>query len=103
MSSYAVIAVDLNVPTSAAGVVLIPAQQRIGELFILQVPPGASLELALGDNGDFFTIAAPFTMEPDGDLAEKGVRLRNLVAQGAGVGVQVVAVYGSARLSTAIL
>lgn len=98
MASYSVVSVDLGTVTPPEGRDLVKPGQYLGELAILAVPSGSSLELALGATADWFTIAAPFTMEPDSDdLANVGLRIRNLVAQ-PGVVLQLLLVFGRSRL-----
>lgn len=78
---------------------LVPPGKTIAEIFVLAVPAGASFDLLVGNNADYITIPAPFTMEPQGEQeANNGLYWRNPVAQ-AGLSVDLYIVFGNAQLN----
>lgn len=89
---------DLSATTNDKQPIVEPGR-KIAEIFCLAVPTGASFDLLVGQNTDYITVPAPFTMEPQGEQeANGGLYWRNTVAQ-AGVTVVLYIVFAGAQLN----
>lgn len=92
---------DLGAVTSATGVQVVKRGVRVSELFLLDLPLGATFQFSIAD-GPWITITKGFTMEPTGaGFTDGGIRWRNLVAQ-AGVKLELVVFY-NVEVNTVIL
>lgn len=81
--------------TQGAPIELVPPGKQIAEIFCIDIPPGATFDLLVGNqNTDYITITKSFAMEPRGDFdSNYGLYLANPIAQAA-TSVQVVVVFG---------
>lgn len=90
---YEVRTIDLT--NIFAETTIVQPQRRIAEVFVNDVPTGASFKMRVGDGNPQMTVSRPFAMEPKGDdEANRGLMIENVAAQ-AGSKVEIVIVYGS--------
>lgn len=79
----------MSLETETERTQLVPRNQRITEVAILNVPVGASFRLALGDH-EMFYVDSPITLQPRGDEVQNhGLYFQNDVAQ-PGVEIEVI-------------
>lgn len=71
-----------------------PPQSQLDEIFMLDIPPGASFLLRIGRNAGSLTITRPFSFEPRGEQeSNEGLYMTNVTAQ-PDVIVEIVTVNG---------
>lgn len=79
--SYRVFQLDLtNASTDDNKVEIVPHNQRITEVVILNMPSGVSIRLGFGDS-QLFTVSGPVSFEPTGeDEQQHGLYWANPIA-----------------------